>query len=152
MSEFKKYDSDDKFTAYHVRLTKDAEVFPSKDPQRGPLVKLTFVSSSRREGTKDQFVECKVRDRDANAAQYLKKLDVVTIEGKPLWEEYKDKVYFKLDNAEVHLPIALLGSLKERGFEPGAKGGAPRPAARPAPRPAPRPATRPVEDVDFGDE
>ncbi len=137
----KRYDSLDRYTNFAARLTKDPEVFPSKDPTRGPLVRLTFVSESRLEKTKALWVEAKVRDRDAHLAAFLKKGDTIAIEGKPVNEEYNGKTYFKLDQAQLHTTVDILLKCKERGFVGGSK------AAIPA---GPKKAPRPV--IDLGDD
>jgi single-stranded DNA-binding protein len=141
MSEFKKFDSDDKYLNHSARLTKDPEVFPSKDPTKPPMVRLTFVSTSRQEKSKDIWIEAKVRDRDANIACFLKKGDTLPIEGKILLEEFNGKLYHKLEQAQVHINVELLMACKTRGFVGGSK------AAIPA---GPKKAPRPV--IDLGDD
>lgn len=153
----KKYDSDDNYTNYAARLTKDPEVFGGGKLGRDgkpmpPLVRLSFASDSRREGAETLWIEAKVRDWDANIATFLKKGDTLPIEGKPVLEGYtsKDgvkKTSFRLDNAKLHINVELLMALKERGFTPGATAGAEKKA-----KPIGRKAAREVEDVDFGDE
>jgi hypothetical protein len=139
--ERRKFDTDDMYLNHSARLTKDPEVFPSKDPTRGPLVRLTFVSESRLEKSKTGWIDAKVRDRDSNIAQFLRKGDSLPIQGKPVFEEYNGKLQFKLDQAQLHINVDLLMRCKERGFVGGSK------AAIPA---GPKKAPRPV--IDLGDD
>ncbi len=151
MSEDKKYDSHDEYRNRNARLTKDAEVFPSKIPGKPPLVRLTFVSESRQEKSKPLWVEAKIRDFDANLAQYLKKGDTLPVEGKPVLETYGEgKTAFKLDRAAIFPSIELFMKLKERGFTPGAGGAAGGKPSGGARRGRGKPVD--VQDVDFGDE
>jgi single-stranded DNA-binding protein len=159
--ERRKFDSDDVYINYSARLTKDPEVYTGDKKDRDgkplpPLVRLTFTSDSRREGTETLWVEAKVRDWDACIATWLEKGDQLPIEGKPTLEAYTNKdgvkkTTFKLDGAKLHINVPLLMTLKERGFTPGAVKGAgkPKPAGR---GPVGRQARREVEDVFFGDE
>jgi hypothetical protein len=145
--EYRKFDSDDKFTIFNARLAKDAEVFTGSDPSKPPLVRITFVSTSRLEKAKDLWVEAKLRDYDSNLGAHLKKNDIVSVEGKPVLEGYgENKTSFKLVNAQIHVTVDLLMKCKERGFTPGAKGATPAKA----PPPVRKPAARPV--IDLGDD
>ena len=65
--ERRKFDSDDRYSNWNARLTKDPEVFPSKIEGKPPLVRITFASESRSEKAKTLWVEAKVRDYDASA-------------------------------------------------------------------------------------
>jgi single-stranded DNA-binding protein len=153
--ERRKYDSDDNYLNHAARLTKDPEVFPSTKTGRDgkplpPLVRLSFVSESRRDNSKPLWMDAKVRDYDAPIATFLKKGDTLPIEGKPVLEAYTDKngvekTSFKLDNARVHINIDMFMKLKERGFTPGAIAGA-------APKTGVRKTGRAVEEVSFDDE
>ncbi len=161
--EYKKRDSDDNYIHHAARLTKDPEVYQSDKTGRDgkpmpPLVRATFTSESRRENTATLWIEAKLRDYDAHIGTFLKKGDILAIEGKPVMEEYtaKDgtkKTTFKLENARLHINVELLMKLKERGFTPGAVAGGAKTAAKPGlSNFKPRAAARPVEEVDFGDE
>lgn len=153
MSEDRKeYDSDDTYEIRNARLTKDAQVFSGSGDT--PLVRITFVSSSRLSNTKktikSAFIDAKVRDFDAGGAAFLKKGDVLGVEGKPIFEEYPEgsgKVQLKLDQARLYMSLDLKAKLKERGFTPGASGGKKAPPKARAAKPQ-----RAVQDVDFGDE
>lgn len=123
-TEFKKYDSDDNYVNYSARLTKDAEVREG-DKVR---VKLTFVSQSRNENHHDIWITADVNDGQAPLARYLKKGDVIGIEGKPyLWGDANPQ--FALNFARIHIGN-LIKTLKERGFTPGAASSSGKPAAK----------------------
>ncbi len=129
MSDYKKWDSDDNYIQHNARLTADPEV---REYDGRKLVRLKFVSEAKGTDNKtgeDRYetiwVEATVADYDADKASFLKKLDVLTIEGKPalrLWGEDGDKISFELTRARLHMPISLFAELKERGFTPGAGG------------------------------
>jgi single-stranded DNA-binding protein len=116
--EYKKYDSDDRYTNWHARLAKDPEV---RETDSGKFVRLTIVSTSRAESDCDLWIEVTPTDRQMEIASFLKKGDVVGIEGKPTLRKAKEgeRTFFNLRRAELHIPIALLGVLKERGFVAG---------------------------------
>lgn len=128
MSDFKKFDSDDIYIHHNARLTHDADV---KEFDGRKMVKVKFVSETKGQ-TKDGddryeslWCEAIVGDYDADKAAYLKKGDVLSIEGKPalrLWGDDNDKISFELIRARLHLPVALFVELKERGFDPSGKG------------------------------
>lgn len=126
--EFRKYDSDDMMIAHNVRLAKDAQVIPTNS-DKGQMVKLTFVSTSKSDRHEDLWVEATITDWDADKAALLEKGDVLTIEGKPAlrrWGDNNEKVSFELLRARLHLPIAMFGVLKERGFAPGESAAKPK--------------------------
>lgn len=130
MSEYKKYDSDDTYVQHNARLTHDATVTSVGEGRK--LVKVKFTSEAKGQ-TKDGddryetiWVEAIVGDYDADKAAYLKKGDVLSVEGKPalrLWGDDNDKISFELIRARLHLPVSLFQELKERGFDPTGKGG-----------------------------
>ncbi len=122
MTDYKKYDSDDKYLIHNARLAKDPKVFENDN---GKLVLLTFVSSSRREEHEEIWITAKVGGRNAELASFLAAKDVLSIEGKPVlkrWGEDGDKLSYELEFADIHVSIDLFMELKERGFTPGAKG------------------------------
>jgi single-stranded DNA-binding protein len=128
--DYKKWDSDDNYVQHNARLAFDADVIKLGDGKK--LVKLKFTSEAKgqdKEGN-DRYqtiwVEAIVGDYDADKAAYLKKGDVLTIEGKPglrLWGDDNDKISFELIRARLHMPLSLFSELKDRGFAPGGKGG-----------------------------
>jgi len=130
MGDYKKYDSDDVYTQYNARLTHDASVTKLADGRK--LVKIKFTSEAKgqdKDGN-DRYetiwVEAIVGDYDADKASYLKKGDVLGVDGKPalrLWGDDNDKISFELIRARLHLPVSLFQELKERGFDPSGKGG-----------------------------
>lgn len=127
---YRKYDSDDNYTQHNARLTHDASVTKLGDGRK--LVKVKFTSECKGQ-TKDGddryetiWVEAIVGDFDADKASYLKKGDVLSVEGKPalrMWGDDGDKVSFELVRSRLHLPVSLFQELKERGFDPTGKGG-----------------------------
>ena len=122
--EYKKYDSQDRYEIHNARLAKDPKVW---EGEKGKLVTLTFVSTSRSEKSLDLWVDAKVGGFNADLASYLKKDDVLGIRGKPSMEAWEDKdgnerTSFTLFNAEIMTPISLFQELKERGFVPGGGG------------------------------
>ncbi len=146
--EFKSYDSSDKYRCNGVRLAKDAE---SRDGDHGKMVRLTFVSTSRKDAHSDLWVECNVADFQAEAASFLLKGDILhEVEGKPCLRRYGDdneKFSFVVDRASIVIPLALFAELKERGFVPNGGKPAAKPAkkgAKPAVKPAVKPATKPA--------
>src|SRR5690349_18606911 len=125
MTEFKKYDSQDRYEVHNARLAKDPKVWDGGE--KGKLVTLTFVSTSRSEKSVDLWVDAKVGGFNGELASFLKKDDVLGIRGKPAMEEWEDKdgnarTSFVLHQAEIFPPIALFVELKERGFVPGQSG------------------------------
>lgn len=120
--DFKKYDTEDTFEIAGVRLAKDAETREVGDSN---LTTLTFVSTSRADSDSDLWVEAKVADRQSDLAAFLKKGDVLhKVVGKPVMRRYGDnneKFSFQLKRASMVVPLTLLGTLKERGWVPGAK-------------------------------
>lgn len=133
--DFKKYDSDDKYINWNARLAKDPEI---REGENGKMVRLTFVSTSKAESDSELWIEATPSDRQADIAAFLKKGDVLGIEGKPCLRRYgdnKEKFSFNLRRAELHIPISLFVALKERGFVPGAKaeGKSARPTTKKAP-------------------
>jgi hypothetical protein len=158
MSEEKKvYDTDDRWMSYNVRLTKDAEVFPSKDPEKPPMVRLTFVSESRQAADSAMWIEANPTDRQADLCGFLRKGDNFPIDGKLCLRRYGDnneKFALNLRRAECHINYDLLMKLKERGFVPGARKTTDgrRPSASAGNRVTRKMPEKPVQDVDFGDE
>lgn len=127
-TEFKAYDSNDLYECCGARLAKDAEV---RETANGRMVRLTFVSTSRRageNGIEDMWVEANVNDFQSDLAAHLKKGDVLhKIHGKPYlrkWGEDGTKISFCVERAQLVVPLDLFKALKERGFVPGAKGAA----------------------------
>lgn len=128
--DYKKYDSQDNYNIHNARLTKDATV---NEGTKGPMVRLTFVSTSRNDRHSDLWVEATVNDFQASMATYLKKGDVIGVSGKPALRRYGDndeKISFEIVRADIHPSIPLFQALKERGFEPGAKPGAKKTGAK----------------------
>jgi single-stranded DNA-binding protein len=126
MSEYKNYDPQDTFTIHNARLAKPADV---RDTEKGKMVKLTFVSTSRSETDSDLWVECTVSDRQTDLAAFLQKGDVIGISGKPCLRRFGDnneKFAFNLRRAEIFPSVDLFVALKERGFTPGTAGKAPQ--------------------------
>lgn len=121
-SEYKKYDTNDKVRFAGARLAKDAE---SRDGEHGKMVRLTVVSTSRKEAHSDLWLEVNVGDFHAEAASFLKKNDTVhLIEGKLCLRKYGDdneKFSIVVDRADVIIPLDLQAELKERGWVPGEK-------------------------------
>lgn len=147
--EFKKYDADTKTVAHNMRLTKDAEVLSEGNGERPPMIRLSFVDTSRDKEDEDKWVDVIPRDGDAVQASFMKKGDVLGYEGHETmrkWGDNKDKISFRIKGAQLHIPISLFLQLKERGFVPGQKNtGASKgkPTATPAKKPA-----RPVVNLD----
>jgi single-stranded DNA-binding protein len=130
MSDYKKYDSDDTYMQHNARLTEDATVIKLGEGKK--LVKIKFTSEAKGEDKEGNdryetlWVEAIVSDYDADKAAYLKKGDVLSVEGKPalrLWGDDNDKISFELIRARLHTSVALFMELKERGFSAGGKGG-----------------------------
>lgn len=160
--EYKKYDSADKYRMAGVRLAKDAE---SRDGDHGKMVRLTFVSTSRKEAHSDLWVEANVGDFQAELASFLKKGDILfEVEGKPCLRRYGDdneKFSFVVDRCSLVIPPDLFAELKERGWEPGAgkptKGAktskpAAKPAAKTAAKPAGKPTKKKPEPIEIPDD
>lgn len=117
MADFKKYDSDSTHVSYSARLAKEPEV---KEGPNGPMVRLTYVDTSRKEGDEDMWIEASPFDRDVELSKYLKKGDSLGIEGHLCMRKYGEgKVAFNLRNCKLHIPLSLFMVLKERGFTPG---------------------------------
>ena len=138
MSDFNVYASDDNYIQHNARLTSDPEVKVYDDRK---LVRLKFVSEAK---GKDKdggnryttlWVEATVGDYDSEKASFLKKGDVLSVEGKPalrIWGD-ENKISFELLRARLHLPVSLFMELKERGFTPGeAKPAGKKPFVKPA--------------------
>lgn len=141
--EFKKYDSDDNYSNWSARLTKDAEVKEGEKTR----VKITFVSTSRSENHHDLWVTADINEGQAPLAAFLKKGDIVGVEGKPYqWGDANPQ--FALNFARLHLTGELINKLKERGFVPGQKG---RPTSKAAPKKTGKP-TRPIIDLPDDEE
>lgn len=127
MADYKKYDSQDRYSIYNATLAKDPRI---TEGNNGTMVSLTFVSNSRSDRHTDLWVEANVGDFQTALARYLKKGDVLGVSGKPALRNWDDKEgnerqSFELVRAEIFPPISLFMELKERGFTPGAapKGG-----------------------------
>ncbi len=128
MTDYKRFDTHDTFTIHNARLAKDPAIIEGGEK---PLVKLTFVSTTRSERYEDLWIEAAVRDGQADLATHLKKGDTIGITGKPAFRRWGDdnaKVSFELLRAELFPPIELFQTLKERGFTPG--GGSKKPATK----------------------
>lgn len=164
MGEFKSYDSQATLEIHNARLTKDADV---KDGDRGKMVSITFVITSRNERDSELWVEAQVNDFQAELAAHLQKGDVLGVSGLPVLQRYGDdneKFAFKIRRAQIMPSVDLFVALKERGFEPGGGGekksagkssGKPasKGAAKPAGKKMPSTAKRKVVDLDEdGDE
>lgn len=157
--EYRKYDTQDRLRIAGARLAKDPE---SRDGEHGKMVRLTVVSTSRKEAHSDLWLEVNVGDFHAEAASFLVKGDTVhLIEGKPCLRRYGDdneKFSLVVDRAEVIIPLDLQATLKERGWVPGAKtsgkaAGKPAGKAKPASKPAaPKKKVEVVEVEDDDDE
>src|SRR5690606_6463434 len=99
-----------------------------KEPQiieggEKPLVKLTFVCTSRSDRHDDLWVAVAVSDRQADHASHLEKGDTLGFAGFPAirrWGDDDEKVSFEVVRAELFPSIELIMALKERGWEPGA--------------------------------
>src|SRR5689334_6537217 len=119
--EYKKYDSQHGYNIHNARLAKDADVKPGN---KGPMVRLTFVATSRSDRHSDMWWEATVSDFNAPMAAHLKKGDTLGIEGFPALRRYGDdneKFSLELLRAEIFPNIDLIKKLKERGFTPGQK-------------------------------
>lgn len=147
---FKKYDSNDSYTAHFARLTKDADIKAFDDRE---IVRITFVSSSRKDAHADMWIDATATDFQADLVKHLKKGDVVSITGKLTMRKYgenQEKVSFGIDRADIIVPPSLFAELKARGFTPGAgKKGATK--AAPPPKKT-GPTKRAVVDVDLDAE
>lgn len=139
MSEYQKYDTDDKFSIWHARLAKDAEV---RTTSTGEMVRLTFVSESKAESDEPIWIDATPQDHQAEMAKFLRKGDVLGIEGKLTLRKGTDgKSFHNLRRAILHPEPSLIKTLKERGFVPGSKKG--NGNSKPAPK-GPAPAKRVV--------
>ncbi len=150
MSEEKKqYDTMDRFEMMGARIQKDAEVTTG---DRGKMVRLTILSTSRRERNSPAWFEVNVSDFQAEIASYLKKGDVLhRVGGKFTLRKYgenESRIALGIERAELDIPIDLFMALKERGFTPGAGKGA---AGKPAVKTFVKKAPRPVVDLDDED-
>jgi hypothetical protein len=121
-TEYKKYDTRDKVVFAGARLAKDAE---SRDGEHGKMVRLTTVSTSRKDAHDDLWLEVNVGDFHAELASFLKKGDILhLIEGKLCLRRYgddKEKFSIVIDRAEIAVPLELQAECKERGWVPGEK-------------------------------
>lgn len=150
MTEYRKFDSSAKYIIHNARLAKDAEV---KETEKGKLVRLTFVDTSRNDADSDMWIEATVQDRNADFAAFLKKGDTLGVEGKLCLRRYGDnneKFAHNLRFAEIFPPIGLHVEVKERGFTPGA--GKPATKGKTAPKGKPAPAKRAPVDLDDDDD
>lgn len=124
MSEYKKYDSDSNYENWSARLTEDATV---RDYDGKKFVKIKFTDETRGpqkdpDRYETMWIEGEIVDFDADKAAYLKKGDVLPVEGHlafRLWGEDNDKVAFDLKRCRIHVNAALMNALKDRGFSPG---------------------------------
>ncbi len=157
MTEFKKYDSQTTFIGHNMRLTKDADV---KEGQKGKMVSLTVVSTSRNDKDSDMWIEVLVSDFHAELAAHLIKGDTIGVQGFMVLQKYGDpeRVALKLRQAQVYTSVDLFVAAKERGFTPGGSTSAPKGApakagAKPvAKKAAMKPAGRKTVDLDEGDD
>lgn len=142
-TEYKKYDSDSRYTNYSARLAKDAEV---RETPGGTMVRITFVDTSKAEGDEDVWIDATPQDHQTEMAKFLRKGDVVPVDGRLTVRKGKsgDKLFFNLRRATIHLTPALIGALKERGFVPGTKANGNGNGHPPAKAPAKAPAKRVV--------
>lgn len=148
--EYKKFDSQAGTWVQNARMAKDAQVIEGGEK---PMVKLTFVLTSRSDRHSDLWVEATVQDRQASLASYIKKGDVLGVNGFPAlrrWGDDNEKFSFELGRAEIFPSIDLFMELKERGFEPGAEVKTGKKQAKKAAKPAKR--QRPVQDLDDDDD
>lgn len=162
-NDYPKYDSDDEFRGYGVRLAKDAETIKTKN---GEMTKITFVATSQGDEDEDVWFEGIVNDGQAEKAAGLQKGDVLmSVVGKMAVKRSKEdptKLFFNLKRVRLHFGIALLVELKARdgggkkpaGKATGTKGA--KPAAKTAAKPAGKKAARPIieddEDEDSDEE
>lgn len=152
-NEYKRYDSQAGFWMQNARLAKDPQVIEGGEK---PMVKLTFVLTSRSDRHEDTWVEVTVNDRQSDLAAALQKGDVIGFAGFPATRVWGDppRTSFEVVRAELYPSIDLIVKLKdERGWEPGAgvkaKGGK---AAPKKGKFAAKGKRRPVEDIDEDDE
>lgn len=118
--EYKSYDTQDQLTIHNARLAKDAQVIEGGEK---PLVKLTFVITSRSDRHSDMWVEATVQDRNSDLASFFKKGDLVGLTGKLAlrkWGDNNEKFSIELIRAEIHPTPELFAAAKERGWTPGA--------------------------------
>ncbi len=129
-TEYKRWDSDSGWWMNGAELKKDPEV---RDGANGKMVRLTLVSTSRREGNDDLWVEVNVSDFNADAAAWMKKNDVLhRVEGKDFMRTFGEgKKSFGVERARLSIGRELMKTLRERGFSPGT-GNAPTSSAKPA--------------------
>lgn len=156
MSEFRKYDSNDRYECFGVRLAKDARVAEFGGAR---MVSLTFASESRREKNITLWVSANMADHQAELASFLKKGDLLhQVMGKPVmraWGDDKEKTSFELERATMVVPLDLFPVLKERGFVPGAKAEGTKAGTKTGTKPtkAPPKSVKKVNiDDDFDDE
>lgn len=120
--QYKKYNSQAKFSMWNVRVTKDAQIITDD------FVKFTVVLTSRQESDVDAFIDVIPGKFDTELCKFLKKGDVVSFEGFPHTREYEGKRYLGVKQATMFLAPSLFGELKERGWTPGGKSVDPAPA------------------------
>lgn len=145
--DYKKYDSQALFIMWNARLAKEPQVVDAGEKE---LVKLTVVCTSRSDRHSDLWVELTVQDRQADLAKCLEKGDTFGFQGFPAlrrWGDNDEKISFEVNRAELFTSIDLFVQLKERGFEPAAKGNAKGGKKAPAKKPA-KSNKRPVQDLD----
>lgn len=147
--EYRKYDAQAGFWMQNARLTKDPMIIEGGDK---PLVKLTFVCTSRSERHSDLWVEVAVNDRQADLASYLEKGDVLGFAGFPAirkWGDEKQNTSFEVVRAELFPSVGLIMECKERGWEPGAAKGKGKGKAKPKSN---KKATRRVQSIPDDDD
>lgn len=111
--EYKKYDTDDKYQNWNARLTKDVET-------SGDMLRITFVSESKAESDEPIWISATPQDHQKELAKFLRKGDVLGIEGKLTLRKGKDGgLFHNLRRAILHPSPELIKTLKERGFVPG---------------------------------
>lgn len=151
--EYKKFDTHDIFTIHNARLAKDATVIEGGEK---PMVKLTFVVTSRSDRHSDMWVEATVQDRNSDLASHFKKGDIVGLTGKLAlrkWGDNNEKQSVELLRAEVHPTAELFAAAKERGWTPGAaRNQSDKPAAKKTTTPAKKPAAKAKKEIVDLDE
>lgn len=151
MTEYKKYDSTDVYENKFARLTKDAE--KRELPGGKVLARISFVSTGRGDNDEDMWFEATPGGHQTNLALFLRKGDVIGVEGKPTMRRFgdkKEKVAFAIKRAELHIPPDMFARLKERGWNPQAQTPA---TTKPTKSSKPAPAKKPPADMpDLDDD
>lgn len=130
--EYKKVDSDSGWWANNARLMKDPEI---KETAGGTIVRLTFISTSRNEGTNGVvklWVEVTPDQYCTEPAKFLKAKDeIARIEGHEEMRTFgdnKERYAFSIKFARLKFSSALKATLRERGWDPSKKTDGAKPA------------------------